>query len=624
MKSLLFIFILATNVQAANITNNVSLLNISSETAVFSTLDRPQSIRCVNAAGTGYESCAGSGGHSDGTNAPSGFLCLGVDASGNCQTALIDASAVDSSTNPVQSNFLFDHDADASAHHSQTTANDDAADASFALFQGTHSADASAHHTKTVSSEIDHDSITGVSTSDHHAQTTANDDAADASFAVFQGTHSADASAHHAKTVSSEIDHDSITGVSTSDHHAQTVNSNSETICSATEYLEGDGTCDVLATGAHTTANDDAADTAFALFQGTHSADVSAHHTATVDTFVTNKDTHDHLGGDGATIPHSSIGSVGSSDHHAQTTANDDVADASFAVFQGTHSSDVSAHHVQTVDTFVTNKDTHDHNGGDGADIDHANLTNVTASQHHTATVDTNASTICTGTDFLNGSGSCVVGGGGHGDGTNATSGNVCLGVDASGNCQEAVVDALAVDTSTNPVQSNALFDHDADASAHHTKTTDASELVTGTLPDGRFPAILPTASGENLTGFVVSASSLTSPGQNINNLSYVGIGTTTITLRGGRPVLILLSALVNNDTTGTRTYDVAITFDGTIIGSIESILVPKNNAEITVDRHSYSASFPAGVHDFSVLVRSDSTNNTQIARDFRLTILEF
>lgn len=429
MRSILILLFMATNASAANITNKVSLLNISTETAVFSTLSKPQSIRCVNAAGTGYESCAGAGStpHGDGTNATSGFLCLGVDEDGNCQTALIDATAVDSSTNPVQSNFLFDHDADVSAHHTQTTPNDDAADATFNTFIGTHSSDASAHHSKTVSSEIDHDSITGVSTADHHTQTTANDDVADAAFALFQGTHSADSSAHHVQTVDT--------------------NTNASTICSATEYLQGNGSCDVLATGSHTTANDDAADASFALFQGTHSADSSAHHTKTVS-------------GD---IDHDSITGVSTSDHHVQTidtntnatticsateylegdgtcdvlatgphtTANDDAADSTFSTFLGTHSVDASA--------------------------------------HHTATNDTNASTICTGTDFLNGSGSCVAGSG-HGDGTNATSGNVCLGVDASGNCQEAVVDALAVDTSTNPVQSNALFDHSALFAVHHSR----------------------------------------------------------------------------------------------------------------------------------------------------------
>jgi len=49
-----------------------------------------------------------------------------------------------------------------------------------------------------------------------------------------------------------------------------------------------------------------------------------------------------------------------------------------------------SVHHTKTTDTFVTNKDTHDHLGGDGAQIQHSSLGGVTTSQHHVKTVDTN------------------------------------------------------------------------------------------------------------------------------------------------------------------------------------------------------------------------------------------
>ncbi len=63
---------------------------------------------------------------------------------------------------------------------------------------------------------------------------------------------------------------------------------------------------------------------------------------------------------------------------------------------------------VHTTDTFVTNKDTHDHVGGDGAQIDHDNLANVSTSDHHVATVDTNANTVCAGTTtYMDGDGGC-------------------------------------------------------------------------------------------------------------------------------------------------------------------------------------------------------------------------
>ncbi len=66
-------------------------------------------------------------------------------------------------------------------------------------------------------------------------------------------------------------------------------------------------------------------------------------------------------------------------------------------------------------DTFVTNKDLHDHLGGDGAQIQHSSLGGVGANDHHTPTVDTNAGTICAAGEYLDGDGTCKIAGGGSG-----------------------------------------------------------------------------------------------------------------------------------------------------------------------------------------------------------------
>ena len=143
--------------------------------------------------------------------------------------------------------------------------------------------------------------------------------------------------------------------------------------------------------------------------------------TSSGDTFVTGKDLHDHLGGDGAQILHSSLGSIGTDDHH-----------------------------VPTVDTFVTNLDSHDHIGGDGAQIQHSSLGGIGIDDHHVKavssdiihdatiggttddahfdhadslaelnaqivsalvsgahTINTNAATLCDNGEFLNGDGTC-------------------------------------------------------------------------------------------------------------------------------------------------------------------------------------------------------------------------
>lgn len=54
-------------------------------------------------------------------------------------------------------------------------------------------------------------------------------------------------------------------------------------------------------------------------------------------------------------------------------------------------------------------------------------------------------------------------------NGTNAGSGRIALGVDASGNAETGGVDSTAISGSTSPVQSGALYTHLNDASAHST-----------------------------------------------------------------------------------------------------------------------------------------------------------
>lgn len=75
-------------------------------------------------------------------------------------------------------------------------------------------------------------------------------------------------------------------------------------------------------------------------------------------TGVTNGDSHDHNGGDGAQIAHTSLSSIGTNTHAQIDTFISTTAPATYApIAKG-----------------VTNGDSHDHNGGDGAAITDANL----------------------------------------------------------------------------------------------------------------------------------------------------------------------------------------------------------------------------------------------------------
>lgn len=193
------------------------------------------------------------------------------------------------------------------------------------------------------------------------------------------------------------VDHADLSNVTTSQHHVKT----------GVDATPADG---------------DDTDAISSNWAFDHDADANAHHTPTVDTdtYVTNKDLHDHLGGDGAQILHSSLGSVGSNDHHVPTVdtfvTNKDShdhlgGDGAQILHSSLGSVGANDHHTPTVDTdtFVTNKDAHDHLGGDGAQILHSSLGSVGANDHHTPTVDTSAATLCTGANVvLDGEGNCI------------------------------------------------------------------------------------------------------------------------------------------------------------------------------------------------------------------------
>lgn len=136
------------------------------------------------------------------------------------------------------------------------------------------------------------------------------------------------ASAHHVPTTSADINHDSIAGVSTTDHHVPYLHPNH----SGDVTSSGDGATTVVTvgSGADITLKAGTAPSAAGNIRwnagtiqvgngiGATTFYSGAH---TTDTYVTNKDAHDHLGGDGASILHSSLGSAGASDHHTKTVS---------------------------------------------------------------------------------------------------------------------------------------------------------------------------------------------------------------------------------------------------------------------------------------------------------------
>ncbi len=78
-------------------------------------------------------------------------------------------------------------------------------------------------------------------------------------------------------------------------------------------------------------------------------------------------------------------------------------------------------------------------------------------------------------------------------NGSNCSAGNAPLGVDASGAAEGCF------DVQTDSEQTT----HVSNASAHHTKTTDASELTTGTLPNARLDSSSVTLLGPSASALV-------------------------------------------------------------------------------------------------------------------------
>lgn len=139
---------------------------------------------------------------------------------------------------------------------------------------------------------------------------------------------------------------------------------------------------------------------------------------------VTNGDSHDHSGGDGAQIDHGSLGGLSDDDHtiyvkHSLATAVSDflvssgagvwvkktLAEVKTILGLGTAAYTASTDYAVTAKG-VTNGDSHDHAGGDGGQVDHGGLGGL-ADDDHTQYVKHALATAAN--DFLVASGSGVI-----------------------------------------------------------------------------------------------------------------------------------------------------------------------------------------------------------------------
>lgn len=158
--------------------------------------------------------------------------------------------------------------------------------------------------------------------------------------------------------------HDALTGLG-DDDHTQYLNTDRHTALAGDHVTNGD---------THDHFGGDGAQVDHGTLAGLADDDHSQYHndgraatwhTGLSGSHVTNGDTHDHFGGDGGQVDHGTLAGLGDDDHSLYHT--DGRADTWHNTLAGSH---------------VTNGDSHNHVGGDGGQVSHADLSGLNADDH--------------------------------------------------------------------------------------------------------------------------------------------------------------------------------------------------------------------------------------------------
>jgi hypothetical protein len=134
------------------------------------------------------------------------------------------------------------------------------------------------------------------------------------------------------------------------------------------------------------------------------------------------------------------------------------------------------------------------------------------------------------------------------------------------------------------------------------------------------------TGAAYGISNFAVVASSEPKEGvgngPSIASLTYVAVGTATITLRGGRPLLVNSRVSLNNQAGAVRNYDCILTVDSVTFDGPHQTVVNAGRDECDVFLTLTTST--AGVHQVALQCLSNSVNGTQTADDVHINLVEF
>lgn len=125
------------------------------------------------------------------------------------------------------------------------------------------------------------------------------------------------------------------------------------------------------------------------------------------------------------------------------------------------------------------------------------------------------------------------------------------------------------------------------------------------------------------LTSFAVATSSFSASSQTIASVTFVGIATNTVTLRGGRPLLVTAYTNIFNDAGGNRTYDCHLTENGALIDSSREVLIAGGGRN-TLSFPYFAASSPAGINTFGIVCKTSNATAAQGAGASSVIVQEF